>query len=115
RTARGGHGAGRQRLFDPGADEAHFVVEANAVLLLEAADARLDLLFLRVELLLELFFCEFRTDVRAFFRARPCAARIAECVARSFSRARPFSIRKGASVFQASARAVAGLGAASWG
>jgi hypothetical protein len=50
------HGAGRQRLLDPGADEAHFVVEANAVLLLEAADARLDLLFLGVELLLELSF-----------------------------------------------------------
>ena len=35
-------GAHRQRLLDPGADEADFVVEADAVLLFEAAQARLD-------------------------------------------------------------------------
>jgi hypothetical protein len=47
------HGAERQRLLDPGADETDFVVEADAVLLFEATDLRLDLLFLGLEPLLE--------------------------------------------------------------
>src|SRR5262249_43216131 len=47
------HSAGGQRLPDPGANEAHLVVETNAVLLLEVTNARFDLLFLCVELLLE--------------------------------------------------------------
>src|SRR5260370_20467384 len=67
RAARRGYGAGRERLLDPGTDEAHFVIETNAVLLLEAADARLDLLFLRVGLLLELFFVPLALMVDLFF------------------------------------------------
>src|SRR5258707_1378263 len=67
RAARRGYGAGRERLLDPGTDEAHFVIETNAVLLLEAADARLDLLFLRVELLLELFFVRLELMFDLFF------------------------------------------------
>src|SRR5262249_33734263 len=53
RPARRRHGAERQRLLDPGADEADFVVEADAVLLFEAADAGLDLLLLALQPLLE--------------------------------------------------------------
>src|SRR5262249_58503141 len=47
------HRTERQRLLDPGADEPDFVVEADAVLLFEATDPGLDLLFLRLEPLLE--------------------------------------------------------------
>src|SRR5262245_56065344 len=88
RPARRGYGAGRQRLLDPGADEAHLVVEANAVLLLEAADARLDLLFLRVELLLELLFVgfELKFDL-SFERALALLEQLNVLLDRSFERA----------------------------
>ena len=42
RLARRRHRADRERLLDPGADEADFVVEPDAVLPLEAAKVRLD-------------------------------------------------------------------------
>jgi hypothetical protein len=53
RAARRRDRAGRQRLFDPGADEADFVVEANAVPLLETANVDLELLLVGLKLLLE--------------------------------------------------------------
>src|SRR6516162_1521137 len=88
RAARRSHGAGRQRLLDPAADEAHFVVETNAVLLLEAADARLDLLFLRVELLLELFYVRLELMFDLFFeRALALLEQLDVLLDRSFERA----------------------------
>src|SRR5262249_55604170 len=53
RAAGGRHRPGGQRLLDPAADEAHLVVEADAVLLLEAPDLNLELLLMRFEFLLE--------------------------------------------------------------
>jgi hypothetical protein len=53
RLARGRDRAGGQRLLHPGADEADFVVEADALLLFEAAEAGLELLLVGVELRLE--------------------------------------------------------------
>src|SRR6516165_6302748 len=88
RAARRSYGAGRQRLFDPGAEEAHVVVETNAVLLLEAADARLDLLFLRVELLLELFYVRLELMFDLFFeRALALLEYLNVLLDRSFERA----------------------------
>src|SRR3954470_8759540 len=54
RATRRRHRAERQRLLDPGADEADFVVEPDAVLLLEAADLNPELALLHLEPLLEL-------------------------------------------------------------
>src|SRR5262249_20227909 len=53
RPPRRRHRAGGQRLLNPRSDEAHFVVEANSILLFEATNACFDFLLLRVELLLE--------------------------------------------------------------
>src|SRR4051794_36662582 len=54
RAARRRHRAERQRFLDPGADETDFVVEPDAVLLLEATDLDAELALLHLEALLEL-------------------------------------------------------------
>src|SRR5262249_46469115 len=54
RPARRRHRAHRQRLLEPGADEADLVVEADAAPFLEAADADFNFFALRLEFLFEL-------------------------------------------------------------
>ena len=53
------HGADRQGLLHPGADEPDLVVEPEDLLLLEAPDLDLDLLLLRLEGLFELLLMRF--------------------------------------------------------
>src|SRR5262249_6363352 len=54
RLARRRHRAHAERLLEPGLDEAHFVVEPDALLLFEQTDAKLDLALLRFEALFDL-------------------------------------------------------------
>src|SRR5262245_21876295 len=71
RLARRCNRADRERLLDPGADEADFVVEADTFLLLEAAELRLDiapdLLLDAAERLLDLLFEVLFKELHALF------------------------------------------------
>ncbi len=60
------HGAERQRLLDPGADEADLVVEAEDLLLLEAPEVGLELLLLQLDLLLDPLALEFELLLLVF-------------------------------------------------